>query len=1280
MEHRKNPRKSPVAGGPQAKVSRKRNKNGISKVKEEKHPVGGPDPGGGTGNGPNSLGSLVNQYDPNSMDLPNLSHPQGNKGGLHDDMLMNGGDIKMENPPTPHQHSECPPDIPSLGDMGHDFPPDCKPAMGYGYPPYNNMPPGGDFGPPHPHGPMHGGPCGPPGPGGMGPGGPMNYPSGPPQMHPQQPHPPTKQQPNTLEAPYMQQQSQLFVFSTKLANKAAEEVIQHHYPSIIAFHTSQPATRKFLEVRVSDDWRETNYIGGDCQRKHPFKNNFGRQFQNSNWPGPAPPPSGGVGGKMKVSKGQQQQQQQQMSMPPNMGPGPPPPNMPPDFNQMPGQGGPPPGPWNTQNSSKPQNQGYPNYYDGPPYGGGPGNMGPCGQGPGGGPPPGYYSGHPNNMGPHGPMPPGIKVPDENLTPQQRMHREEQLAKMKRIQQLLLPENDPHSSHNVPGGDPNFHPMPPHENLDVYNMPGEPPPGHMDYGPGPGGGGNKHPGNEWSSPPSGFYMDGPQQGQGQPPGLKPPGMGPQGNGRPGKGGSIPSPATPLTPSSSCGGPPRPSPHSPMSGGDAMYPGGGGHSFYPSGYYSPQVGPGQEHSPSSAVQRKDSESSNSEGGKSRKEKSSCSISPNSSAPPSVKEANLMPVPSPQQIQYLNVFEGQELTIQKQPNVGLTDHNNEHSPGMSQDMNPSTPLGQQKPPTQPPTPVPLGSNQKSSDMNSGNSNAKNRPGSVGPITPKNNNNTTPNPSPRGLDSTSQPGTPQMNLDGMRNPSNSAGNTPNNSGMNNFGPGGPPPPGMNPNGGPPSQCNMMKQGLPPIGMDGPPDGPVFDNVPLNPNLSGPGPGPGPGKPAFDPISSMVQMSQQLTGGNGTPPNPSGNNMGSSNGNYGMHPPPGNTQLNHNMNVDGGIAMGGPQTVNNTYVNATMTIHQMNIQNIPSYMNPNPNMGPMNNQMGHMGPMGPQQMNHMPPIGSGPMGPMPGGPNSMNQGPNNMGPGGPGNSMGGPMGCGPMSMPPRGMGYPNQGPPPRMGPGPGGQGPPGGMGGGSMQGGPPGRGAPYRMPPNGPPNGPPRPFGGTNIQVKPNAPNTIQYLPARPPPPHNQGPSGMCSPGMGGPGNGPPGRSGPNLEFLQRYTNSSPGPVVNVNMGMNVNVGMGNRLQYPPGQMGNNGPMGNNGGPCGGPMRGPPPMMDQGHGGPMGGPGQQMPPQMMGGPPNGPGMKGGPPQGYPQGHNGPGPGGPIPSPSDPAYSQQFHHFQQQLYATGSNNGRNSMQSNMPPNPNTPPNQQFFNY
>jgi hypothetical protein len=32
--------------------------------------------------------------------------------------------------------------------------------------------------------------------------------------------------------------------------------------------------------------------------------------------------------------------------------------------------------------------------------------------------------------------------------------------------------------------------------------------------------------------------------------------------------------------------------------------------------------------------------------------------------------MPVPSPQHIQYLNTFDGQELTIQKQPNTGLKD----------------------------------------------------------------------------------------------------------------------------------------------------------------------------------------------------------------------------------------------------------------------------------------------------------------------------------------------------------------------------------------------------------------------------------------------------------------------------------------------------------------------------------------------------------------------------------------------------------------------------------
>jgi hypothetical protein len=34
---------------------------------------------------------------------------------------------------------------------------------------------------------------------------------------------------------------------------------------------------------------------------------------------------------------------------------------------------------------------------------------------------------------------GVKVPDENLTPQQRQHREEQLAALTKMRQMLFPE-------------------------------------------------------------------------------------------------------------------------------------------------------------------------------------------------------------------------------------------------------------------------------------------------------------------------------------------------------------------------------------------------------------------------------------------------------------------------------------------------------------------------------------------------------------------------------------------------------------------------------------------------------------------------------------------------------------------------------------------------------------------------------------------------------------------------------------------------------------------------
>ena len=47
----------------------------------------------------------------------------------------------------------------------------------------------------------------------------------------------------------MQQSSQIFVFSTQWANKAAESVMQGAYSTIICWHENQPETKKHLEVR-----------------------------------------------------------------------------------------------------------------------------------------------------------------------------------------------------------------------------------------------------------------------------------------------------------------------------------------------------------------------------------------------------------------------------------------------------------------------------------------------------------------------------------------------------------------------------------------------------------------------------------------------------------------------------------------------------------------------------------------------------------------------------------------------------------------------------------------------------------------------------------------------------------------------------------------------------------------------------------------------------------------------------------------------------------------------
>ncbi|PRD23655.1 UNVERIFIED_CONTAM: lgs [Trichonephila clavipes] len=61
-----------------------------------------------------------------------------------------------------------------------------------------------------------------------------------------------------------------------------------------------------------------------------------------------------------------------------------------------------------------------------------------------------------NQGPGGPLT-GVKVPDENLTPQQRQHREEQLAMIRKMQQLLFPEQQ-HMEPVQGGMAPNMGPM------------------------------------------------------------------------------------------------------------------------------------------------------------------------------------------------------------------------------------------------------------------------------------------------------------------------------------------------------------------------------------------------------------------------------------------------------------------------------------------------------------------------------------------------------------------------------------------------------------------------------------------------------------------------------------------------------------------------------------------------------------------------------------------------------------------------------------------------------
>ncbi|KAL6430509.1 hypothetical protein ACFW04_007834 [Cataglyphis niger] len=658
--------------------------------------------------------------------------------------------------------------------------------------------------------------------------------------------------------------------------------------------------------------------------------------------------------------------------------------------------------------------------------------------------------------------------------------------------------------------------------------------------------------------------------------------------------------------------------------------------------------------------------------------------------VKEANLMPVPSPLQLQYLNTFEGQELTIQKQPNTSLKDGNSSTNTGNSSEMSnrilagnldnnnqfptrsegaspvqmdsmnrgfagslhsPHTPHTPHTPgsaaPHTPVDPAKPGNKSSASAQNSPTPHNTSMPDSMGPprtvpASPTMKPDTSP-PCVKDVQQQQQQTQSQQQSQQQQptvNPNNSGNTTV--SSLSSGGPGG------GPGGGASFAC-----GRPSINVSQP-----SDNVPLNPNNIVGGRLGGLNTMStnhFDPITSLAQMSQQLT------------NTAASNslGNEPMH----------SGNAAGMMPFGNPHAAG------------MHMMQMGGEMNGGCHMGASNEPGG--GEVGGMCMGLAgPPTSYSPTTSHTGSPGI----PSKMG----GHSMMG--GHGMM----------------------GGHSGTGGSAGGAYPGGDPGHGPPPRLMTGPHGMGGPSPYNGASVQVKPNAPNTIQYLPARP-----------------NVGHAPP-RGPPSLDFLQRFTN----PLSNMDSKMGGSPSM--NLQYFP-----NGCVPNN---MGGPHSGMPSSMNTtgipGMGGSprmdgqsmntsgtihpsmrpsvsnmrpqsnlmrmqhmVGGgvfPGGSMDPDKVFPPdmvpqnlpnqPNPAGMYGvsgnkaspmglGPPpeatqplppsMGGATGNFKNNPFGSGPSMSDPNYAQQFHNFQQQLYATGTR-GSGPPHPNLHPPPNSHSHQQFF--
>ncbi|KAJ2940997.1 hypothetical protein O0L34_g13122 [Tuta absoluta] len=373
---------------------------------------------------------------------------------------------------------------------------------------------------------------------GMGPGGPM----GPMSASEAQTLPSNviSKQAGSME------QSQIFVFSTLLANKGAEAVLSRQHHSIIAYHCAQPGTKKYLEKhplkmgqfnkQSPAQWLNTlamaktrggmrggpNMMGGPNQMGHMMGGPMGPNMGPMGHGGPMGHMGPNMMGPNRMASPNQMMMMkggpgpgQMGQMGPGMGPMDGFPGGTPSCGVMDGLGADGEMPWDTKNPSVMAN-GMPN---------GCGPMPPCSESGGSASDP-ATSGAPtdssNSQSDSCQGPKGVKIPDENLTPQQRAHREEQLATIRKMQQMLFPESGGPNPNQGPNDNqsPDINPPNSQANMHFPPMSGMGPNGPI----GPGNGPMVSMSNSMNSGPS-CTMSGPMGPNG------PMGPGPMGPGGP-----------------------------------------------------------------------------------------------------------------------------------------------------------------------------------------------------------------------------------------------------------------------------------------------------------------------------------------------------------------------------------------------------------------------------------------------------------------------------------------------------------------------------------------------------------------------------------------------------------------------------------------------------------------------------------------------------------------------------------------------------------------------------